>query len=35
MAERLRVRGWQVPAYPLPAKRRDLMVQRALSRVSE
>src|SRR5690625_7460674 len=27
-ADRLRVRGWQVPAYPLPADRDDLVIQR-------
>jgi len=32
LADRLRVRGWQVPAYPLPANRQDLVVQRALVR---
>lgn len=33
LAERLRGKGWQVPAYPLPANRSDLVVQRALSRL--
>ena len=33
LAERLRGRGWQVPAYPMPANRGDLVVQRALSRL--
>jgi glutamate decarboxylase len=33
LADRLRVRGWQVPAYPLPANRRDLVVQRVLTRL--
>ncbi len=28
MAERLRDRGWLVPAYPMPANRQDLIVQR-------
>jgi glutamate decarboxylase len=32
LADRLRVRGWQVPAYPLPANRTDLVVQRVLVR---
>jgi glutamate decarboxylase len=32
LADRLRVRGWQVPAYPLPPNRGDLVVQRALVR---
>jgi glutamate decarboxylase len=31
-ADRLRVKGWQVPAYPLPANRGDLVVERALVR---
>ena len=33
MADRLRVRGWQVPAYPLPPNQRDLVVQRVLARL--
>ena len=33
LADRLRVRGWQVPAYPMPANRNDLVVQRLLSRL--
>jgi glutamate decarboxylase len=33
LAEKLRGKGWQVPAYPLPANRGDLVVQRALSRL--
>jgi glutamate decarboxylase len=33
LAERLRLRGWQVPAYPLPANRNDLVVQRVLARL--
>jgi glutamate decarboxylase len=33
LADRLRVRGWQVPAYPLPAERRDLVVQRVVARL--
>jgi glutamate decarboxylase len=32
LADRLRVRGWQVPAYPMPANRGDLVVQRVLAR---
>jgi glutamate decarboxylase len=32
LADRLRVRGWLVPAYTLPAKRQDLAVQRILVR---
>ncbi len=28
MAEKLRERGWLVPAYPMPANRQDLVVQR-------
>jgi glutamate decarboxylase len=33
LADRLRVRGWQVPAYPMPPNRGDLVVQRILARV--
>jgi glutamate decarboxylase len=33
VADRLRVRGWQVPAYPMPAKRGDMVVARVLSRL--
>jgi glutamate decarboxylase len=33
LADRLRVRGWQVPAYPMPPNRRDLVVQRVLARL--
>jgi glutamate decarboxylase len=32
LAERLRIRGWQVPAYSLPANRQDLAIQRILVR---
>ncbi|WP_275678966.1 glutamate decarboxylase [Streptomyces sp. MUM 203J] len=32
VAERLRIRGWQVPAYPLPADRGDTVVQRVVVR---
>ncbi len=32
MADRLRSRGWQVPAYSMPANRPDLVVQRVLVR---
>ncbi|MEE4379550.1 MAG: glutamate decarboxylase [Candidatus Competibacteraceae bacterium] len=32
VADRLRVRGWQVPAYAMPANRQDLVVQRVLVR---
>ena len=32
LADRLRVMGWQVPAYTLPANRQDLAVQRILVR---
>ncbi|HVO56785.1 MAG TPA: glutamate decarboxylase [Dongiaceae bacterium] len=32
IADRLRVRGWQVPAYPMPANRKDLVIQRVLAR---
>jgi glutamate decarboxylase len=31
-ADRLRTRGWQVPAYALPANREDLVIQRILVR---
>ena len=33
LADRLRVKGWQVPAYPMPANRTDLVVQRMVSRL--
>ena len=33
LADRLRVKGWQVPAYPMPANRNDLVVQRMLVRL--
>ena len=33
LADRLRVRGWPVPAYPMPANRRDLVVQRVVARL--
>lgn len=33
LADRLRVRGWQVPAYSMPANREDLVVQRILVRL--
>ena len=32
LADRLRTRGWQVPAYSMPANREDLVVQRILVR---
>ncbi len=32
LADRLRVRGWQVPAYSMPENREDLVVQRILVR---
>jgi glutamate decarboxylase len=32
LADRMRVRGWQVPAYPMPANRSDMVVQRVLTR---
>ncbi len=32
LADRLRVRGWQVPAYPLPANRNATVVQRVVAR---
>jgi glutamate decarboxylase len=33
LANQLRVKGWQVPAYPMPAHREDLVVQRAVTRL--
>lgn len=33
LADRLRVKGWQVPAYSMPANRTDLVVQRVLARL--
>ena len=33
LADRLRTRGWQVPAYSMPANRQDLVVQRILVRM--
>ncbi|MEV4253490.1 glutamate decarboxylase [Spirillospora sp. NPDC049652] len=32
LTEQLRVRGWQVPSYPLPADRDDTVIQRVLVR---
>ncbi|MDR0805481.1 MAG: glutamate decarboxylase [Enterobacteriaceae bacterium] len=32
LADRLRTRGWQVPAYSMPANREDMVVQRILIR---
>lgn len=32
LADRLRMRGWQVPAYPLPAGLNDIVIQRVLVR---
>lgn len=32
LADRLRARGWQVPAYSMPADRQDLVIQRILVR---
>ena len=32
LADRLRARGWQVPAYTMPANRQDLAIQRILVR---
>lgn len=32
LADRLRTRGWQVPAYSLPANRQELVIQRILVR---
>jgi glutamate decarboxylase len=33
LADRLRVKGWQVPAYPMPPNRGDLVVQRMVARL--
>lgn len=33
LASQLRLKGWQVPAYPLPLNRGDLIVQRVLTRL--
>jgi glutamate decarboxylase len=33
LADRLRVRGWQVPAYPMPPNLEGLVVQRVLARL--
>jgi glutamate decarboxylase len=33
LADRLRVKGWQVPAYPMPANRSDLVAQRVVARL--
>jgi len=33
LADRLRVKGWQVPAYPLPANCNDVVVQRIVARL--
>jgi glutamate decarboxylase len=33
LADRLRVKGWQVPAYPMAANRSDLVVQRVVTRL--
>ena len=33
LADKLRAKGWQVPAYPLTGELSDLIVQRALIRV--
>jgi glutamate decarboxylase len=33
LADRLRVRGWQVPAYPFPPNREDIVVQRVVTRL--
>ncbi len=32
LSERLRMRGWQLPTYPLPADRQDVVVQRVVVR---
>jgi glutamate decarboxylase len=33
LADRLCLRGWQVPAYSMPANRQDLVVQRIIVRL--
>lgn len=33
LADRLRSKGWQVPAYPMPPNRSDLVVQRIVARL--
>lgn len=33
LSNQLRVKGWQVPAYPMPPHREDLVVQRVLTRL--
>lgn len=33
LANQLRLKGWQVPVYPLPPKRQDLIVQRVVMRL--
>jgi glutamate decarboxylase len=33
LADRLALRGWQVPAYSLPANRQDMVVQRIIVRL--
>jgi glutamate decarboxylase len=33
LADRMRLRGWQVPAYPLPNRCSDVVVQRVLARL--
>ena len=33
LSDRLRLRGWQVPAYPMPEHRTNLVVQRVLARL--
>jgi glutamate decarboxylase len=32
LTDQLRMRGWQVPSYPLPADRQDTVIQRILIR---
>jgi glutamate decarboxylase len=32
ISDRLRIRGWQVAAYPLPANRRETVIQRVIAR---
>lgn len=33
LANQLRVKGWQIPTYPMPAHRKDLIVQRVVTRL--
>jgi glutamate decarboxylase len=33
LSNQLRIKGWQVPTYPMPPNRADLLVQRVLMRL--